>query len=110
MNRQALHYCCPQVSNFTLHRNTNGESHNNLVDETTDTTESEVKIKKKRGQPRQKGGSGNKEWEDDEIFALIDAWSGIEQLFNFKHSKYYLHDEKKKLLEKIKGMSLQWSK
>ena len=52
------------MSNFTLHRNTNGESYSNLVDETTDTTESEVEIKRKRGQPRQKDESGNKEWED----------------------------------------------
>ena len=48
------------VSNFTLHRNTNGESYND-IDETTDTTESEVEIIKKRGQPRQKGESGNKD-------------------------------------------------
>ena len=33
------------VSNFTLHRNTNAESYNDLVDETTDTPESEVEIK-----------------------------------------------------------------
>ena len=36
------------MSNFTLHRNTNGESYNDLVDETTDITESKVEIKKKR--------------------------------------------------------------
>ena len=52
------------VSNFTLHRNTNGESYNNLINETTDTTESEEEIKKKRGQPRQNRVGGNKEWED----------------------------------------------
>ena len=92
------------MSNFTLHRNTNGESYSNLVDETTDTTESEVEIKRKRGQPRQKYESGNKEWEDDKIFDLIDTWSGIKQLFNCKHPKYHLHDEKMKLLEKIKGI------
>ena len=46
------------MSDFTLHRNTNGESYNDLVDETTDTTESEVEIKKKRGRPRQKEESG----------------------------------------------------
>ena len=51
------------VSNFTLHRNTNGESYNDLLDERTDTMESEEEIKKKRGQPRQKGECGNKEWE-----------------------------------------------
>ena len=54
-----------------LHRNTNGESFNDLVSETTDTTESEVEIKNKSCWPRQKGESGNKEWEDKEIFALI---------------------------------------
>ena len=90
------------MSNFTLHRNTNGKSHKDLVDETTDTTESEVEIKKKI--KRQKGESDNKEWEDNEIFALIDAWSGIEQLFNCKHPKYHLRDEKMKSLEKIKGI------
>ena len=61
------------MSNFTLHRNTNGESYNDLVNETNDTTESEVEIKKKWGRPRQKGESGNKEWEDGKIFALIDT-------------------------------------
>ena len=90
------------MSNFTLHKNTNGESYSNLVDETTDTTE--VEIKKNRGQPRQKQESGNKEWEDDKIFALIDTWSGIKQLFNCKHPKYHLRDEKMRSLEKIKGI------
>ena len=65
-------------SDFTLHRNTNGEGYNDLVEETTDTTESKEEIKKKRARPRQKGESGKKEWEDDENFALIDAWSDIE--------------------------------
>ena len=32
--------------------------------------------------------------EVDGIFALIDSWSGIEQLFNCKHPKYHPHDEK----------------
>ena len=44
--------------------NTNDECYNDLVQETTDTTESEVEIKQKRGQPRQKRESGNKEWKD----------------------------------------------
>ena len=90
------------VSNFNLHRNTNGECYKDPVDETTDTTESKVEITKKRGRPRQKGESGNKEWEDDEFFTLTGTWSGIEQLFNCKHPKYYLRDEKMKSLEKIK--------
>ena len=47
------------VSNFTLHRNTNAESYNDLVDETTDTPESEVEIKKNRDPPRQK----EKKWQ-----------------------------------------------
>ena len=89
------------VSNFNLNRNTNGESHSNLINETTDTTESEVEIKKKRGQPRQNREGGNKEWEDDKIFALIDTWSGIKQHFNCKHPKSHLRDEKMKSLEKI---------
>ena len=62
------------MSNFTLHRNTNGESYNDLINK---TLESEVEIKKKKGRLRQKGESGNKEWEDDKIVALIDTWSGI---------------------------------
>ena len=65
-------------SDFTLHRNTNGEGYNDLVEETTDTKESKEEIKKKRARPRQKRESGKKEWEDDEIFALIDAWSDME--------------------------------
>ena len=92
------------VSNFTLHRNTNGENYDDIVDETTDTMESEVEVKKQRGQPRRNWKNGNKEWEDDEIFALIDAWSGIKQLFNCKHLKYHLCDQKMKSIEKIKGI------
>ena len=92
------------VSNVTLHMTASGESYNDLVDETTGTTESDVGIKKKRGRPRQKGESGNKEWEDDEIFALIDVWSGIKHLFNCKHPKYHLRDKKMKSLERIKGI------
>ena len=42
--------------------------------------------------------------EDDGIFALIDSWSGIEQLFNCKHPKYHPHDEKIKSWEKVKGI------
>ena len=63
------------MSSFTLHRNTNGESYNDLINK---TLESEVELKKKKGRLRQKGESGNKEWEDDKIVALIDTWSGIE--------------------------------
>ena len=92
------------MSNFTLHRNTNYESYNDLIDETTDSTENEVEIKKKRDWPRLKRESGNKKWEDDKIFALIDAWSGIEQLFNCKYPKYDLRNEKMKSLEKINGI------
>ena len=55
------------MSNFNLHWNTIGESYNDLEDETTGTTESEVEITKKRGWPRQKGESAIKEWEDDKI-------------------------------------------
>ena len=58
------------------------------------------KLRREGGWPRQKGQSGNKEWEDDKIFTLIHAWSVIEQLFYSKH----LRDEKMKSLEKIKGI------
>ena len=92
------------VSNFTFHRKKNCESYNDLLDKTTETTETEVEMKKKRIWPRQKGESDNKEWEDDKIFALIDAWSGIEQYFNCKHQKYHPPDEKMKLLEKINSI------
>ena len=51
------------------------------------------KLRKKRGRPVQKWESGSKEWEDDEFFALTDAWSGIEQHFNCKDPKYHLRDE-----------------
>ena len=42
------------------------------------------KLRKKKGADLYREGkeSGNKEWEDDEIFALTDAWSGIKQHFN----------------------------
>ena len=89
------------VSNITLNKNTNGESYNNLLDERTDMMESEEEIRKKRGQPRQKEERGNKEWEDDKSFTLIDIWSRIEQL---KHPKYDLHDEKMKSIDKIKAI------
>ena len=39
---------------------------------------------------------------NDKSFALIDIWSGIKQLFNWKHPKYDLHDEKMKSINKIK--------
>ena len=49
---------------------------------------------------RRKGADLDKKkkvaWEDDKIFALIDAWSGIKQLINCKHPKYHLRDEKMK--------------
>ena len=54
------------------------------------------------GWPRQKGESGNKEWEDDKMFALIDTWSGIKQLFDCKPPMRWL--EKMKSLENIKGI------
>ena len=56
--------------------------------------------------PRQKGRVAIKV-EDDGILALIDSWSGIEQLFNCKHPKYHPHDEKIKSLENVKGILYQ---
>ena len=42
--------------------------------------------------------NANKEWSDEEVFLLIDAWREINQLYNVKHPKYHLKDERTKNL------------
>ena len=42
---------------------------------------------KKRGRP---GRKDNKEWQDDEIFVLINIWSTKEELFNCRDEKYQI--------------------
>ena len=62
---------------------------------------------KKRGRPKQKGEANNKFWEDDEVFILIETWSRIDQLYNCKHPKYHLRDEKLKSIEKIRSTLIE---
>ena len=42
-------------------------------------------------------------WSDSDIFALIDAWHSLEQLYNVKNPKYHFNDEKSKNLNKLQG-------
>ena len=66
--------------------------------------------KRPLGRPKSNGTiNANKEWCDEEIFLLIDGWHEIYQLYNVKHPKYHLKDERsknprllaEKLLEKM---------
>ena len=55
--------------------------------------ESERDHKRPRGRPKSNSNvNANKEWSDEEIFLLIDAWREIDQLCNVKHPKYHLKD------------------
>ena len=74
------------------------------------TNESNRGHKRPLGRPKSNGTiNANKEWSDEEIFQLIDAWREIYQLYNVKHPTYHLKDERsknprllaEKLLEKM---------
>ena len=55
--------------------------------------------KRPRGIPKSNGTiNTNKEWSDEEILLLIDAWRETDQLYNVKHPKYHLKDERTKNL------------
>ena len=55
--------------------------------------------KRQHGRPKSNGTvNANKEWSDEEIFLLIDAWREIDQLYNVKHPKYHLKEERTKNL------------
>lgn len=41
------------------------------------------------------------------MFDLIVAWSGMDQLFNYKRTKYHLRDDELKSLEKIQILLLE---
>ena len=64
-----------------------------------EANESKRDHKRPRGRPKSNGTiNANKEWSDEEIFLLIDAWREKDQLYNAKHSKYHLTDERTKNL------------
>ena len=64
-----------------------------------ETNESDRDHKRPRGRPKSNGAiNANKEWSDEEIFLLIDAWREIGQLYNVKHAKYHLKVERTKNL------------
>ena len=77
-----------------------------------ETNESNRDHKWPRGRPKSNGTiNANKEWSDEEIFLLIDAWRKIDQLYNVKHPKYHLKDERTKnlrlLAEKLSEKSIE---
>ena len=64
-----------------------------------EANESKRDHKRPSGRPKSNGTiNANKEWSDEEIFLLIDAWREKDQLYNAKHSKYHLKDERTKNL------------
>ena len=74
--------------------------------------ESERDHKRPRGRPKSNSNvNANKEWSDEEIFLLIDAWREIDQLCNVKHPKYRLKDERTKnprlLTEKLSEKNVE---
>ena len=67
-----------------------------------ETNEPNRDHKRPAGRPKPNGTiNANEEWSDEEIFLLIDAWCEIEQLYNVKHSKYHLKDERTKNLRQL---------
>ena len=77
-----------------------------------ETNESNRDHKWPRGRPKSNGTiNANKEWSDEEIFLLIDAWREIDQLYNVKHLKYHLKEERTKnlrlLAEKLSEKSIE---
>ena len=77
-----------------------------------ETNESNRDHKRPRGRPKYNGTfNANKEWSDEEIFLLIDAWRETDQLYNVKHPKYHLKEERTKnlrlLAEKLSEKSIE---
>ena len=64
-------------------------------------------VKKQRGRPKHSESNANKEWDDEEIYQLIEAWRNLEQLYNVRHPKYHLKDERLKNLNKLKDELLE---
>ena len=62
------------------------------------------KLSRKGADLDKKGNVAIKNGKVMKFLPLIDAWFSIEQLFNCKHPKYHLHDEKMKSSEKIKSI------
>ena len=62
---------------------------------------------KVRRRPKQRREATSKDRKDSNVFALIENWSAVDQLFNCKYPKYHLRYEKLKSLEKIRIMLLE---
>ena len=58
-------------------------------------------VAKKRGRP---GRKDNKEWQDEEIFMLINIWSTKEDLFNCRDDKYQNRDNRTKAIDSIRNI------
>ena len=57
-----------------------------------------IMSRNKRTEPKKK----RKEWDDEEIMLLIEAWKNEEVLYNIKHPFYYLKEAKSKAIVNIK--------
>ncbi|XP_057299361.1 uncharacterized protein LOC130629986 [Hydractinia symbiolongicarpus] len=57
-------------------------------------------VAKKRGRPSKKS-SEKRDWDDDEIFVLIETSSNHDNLYNTRNSQYFNRDTRQKSLEKI---------
>ena len=62
---------------------------------------------KVRRRPKQRRKATSKNREDSNVFAVIENWSAVDQLFNCMYPKYHLRYEKLKSLEKIRIMLLE---
>lgn len=60
------------------------------------------KPSKKRGHPKK--SDDTRDWEDDEIYSLIELWSQKEHLYNTKHKDYYNRDTRQNSLSLIQFM------
>ena len=54
---------------------------------------------KKRGRPTKSEEA--RDWQDDEIYSLIDLWSQKENLYNTKHKDYFNRDIRQKTLSTV---------
>ena len=106
-----------QWQNEVMLQETESQASNNTerdIEESAEeeTNESNRDHKRPRGRPKYNGTfNANKEWSDEEIFLLIDAWREIDQLYNVKHPKYHLKEERTKnlrlLAEKLSEKSIE---
>eukprot|EP00794_Sanderia_malayensis_P012438 gene12438-13724_t len=67
--------------------------------EQNEKTSTHQRYANKRGRP---GKKENKEWQDEEIFTLINIWSTKEELFNCRDEKYLNRDNRSKAIDAIR--------